>query len=326
MSAYCIYVHLREAGWPHATSRWRLRSTAAGSAQLRSAYLDSRGADNSVGDHPTAAERRPDHRQAPVQRQSRELLRRRRCRRQGADLGGDGCELLPRARNLAAAGGGRGHPARAGEIDRHRGSVRRAVHADLRVRRAPAAGRGVRQEQGDRVGLPASARGRLHGAGRHLLGGPVHARAQAGLVPAGDRAGRGDRARAAVAGAQASGVVRDRGAVGAGARRGGCVRVCAVASAGAEPGSLRKAPAARCRPAVAPAPRAAAREARARARQARAGARPQAAAPRARSRQAAVPRGDGSSSDGSAWSGGPMLRISGIRRKSARSISSVEGV
>ena len=43
-----------------------------------------------------------------------QLLQRDRGRRQGPDLGRDGSRLLPRARGLAPARGGRGHPAGAG--------------------------------------------------------------------------------------------------------------------------------------------------------------------------------------------------------------------
>ena len=84
-----------------------------------------------------------------------ELLRRDRRRREGADLGRDRGRLLPRARGLAPARRGRGHPSGAVQSLGIIARLRDPGAADLRRRGDPAAPGRVRDEPAAAVGLAA---------------------------------------------------------------------------------------------------------------------------------------------------------------------------
>ena len=105
------------------------------------------GADRRADRHRRAPEHRHHRRQAPLLDLDGELLQRRRGRRQGADLGGDGRRLLPRPGGLAAARGGQGPAADPRPRAGHRRGLRGAGAADLRVRRPPPDQGGVRRRQ-----------------------------------------------------------------------------------------------------------------------------------------------------------------------------------
>ena len=106
----------------------------------------------------------------------------------------------------------------------------------------------VRRASAARGRLVVHSRGRVHGAGRHLPGGPVHARAQADVVPAGDRRGRRRRADPPAPGLEEARELRDGGARGPGRGSGARVRARAASRqarrrrprrAGARPGRAR---------------------------------------------------------------------------------------
>ena len=130
---------------------------------------------------------------------------------------GAGFYLVPEVSRRRAAGEDT-RPVLAGGVgDRRR--LRHPLPADLRRRAAPAAQRRLRLQARHRLRVPARARNRVHGAGRDVSRDPVHARAQAHLVPDPARH-RGDRrADRPVAEPAAPNRLRRHGARDPGARR-----------------------------------------------------------------------------------------------------------